>query len=261
MERKNIECESCSNEATGRINTLRFIDRLDMYFKANDLDGAREHLNFWDNEARTLGDRCGLLTVLNEKIGFSRRINDRAMAERALKEAMEILEEREQFNNVSGATICVNIATTLKAFDRVIEALPIYDKAESVFIEKHMEDSFEYASLLNNRASAYEELKRYDEAEESLLKAFDILVNEGRHDGEVALTLISLAHIVYDRDEDVERVEKTLDIAVEYLESERQAHDANYAYVLEKIVPSLRYFKREELADKYEKLSKEIYSK
>jgi len=139
MEEKDYKCESCSNENANRINTLRFINRLDTFFKVKDLNGAKEHLLFWENEARKLNDKCGLLTILNEEIGFSRRINDKEMATKALEEALILLKEREQFDNASGATICVNIATTLKAFDRTIEALPLYDKAESVYLDKNMQ--------------------------------------------------------------------------------------------------------------------------
>ena len=260
-EEKKSECSTCSNEPSGRINVMRFVDRLDAYLRNNDLEGAKKHLEFWENEARSMNDQCGLLTILNEEIGFSRRVNDRKMAADVLDEALNLLKEREQFDNTSGAIICVNIATTLKAFDRSEEALAIYDKAERVFLDRGMEESFEYASLLNNRSSALTQLQRYDEAEEDILKAYDILVNEGRHDAEIASSLIGLAHLVFERDEDYVRVEKTLDIAIEYLESEKQVHDANYAYTLEKIIPSLRYFKRNEIADRYEKIVKEIYGK
>lgn len=259
MIEKNELCESCSNESIQRINVLRFIDRLDAYLRTNDLNGAKTHLEYWEKEARTCNDECGLLSVLNEKIGFSRRINDVDMAMSSLNEAKALLDKNDLSNSSSGATICTNIATTLEAFGRYEEALPIYDKAEKVFIQRHMEDSFEYASLLNNKSFALTYLKKFSEAEASIRHAIDILEKEGRHDAEIGLSLISLAHLTYDRDENVNRCEELLNKAVEYLESEKQAHDANYAYVLTKCIPSLRYFKRPALADKYEQLSNQIY--
>jgi len=262
MTNKNTQCESCSKESNKKINTLRFIDKLDSFYASNDLEGARNHLEYWESEARAYLDNCGLLTVLNEQIGFSRKVNDKDLALRAIDEAKVLLESQDLLANPSGATICVNIATTLKAFGKPQEALPIYQKAKEVLETRNLTSSYEYAALLNNRSTALCDLGKYDEAEQDILEAFDILKADGSHDGEIAVSLINLAHLIYDRNEnDINRVESVLDIAIEHLESENIKHDGNYAFVLSKCVPSLRYFKRDELADKYDKLSKEIYNK
>ena len=58
----------------------RFIDRLDTCFIRNDMKGARDCIRFWENEARRLGDKRGLLTVLNEAIGYYRRTKKKARA-------------------------------------------------------------------------------------------------------------------------------------------------------------------------------------
>lgn len=67
----------------------------------------------------------------------------------------------------------------------------------------------------------------------------------GFHDGEIAISLVMLAHLTFDRDStSYEKVEALLDEAWEYLNSDNQAKDGNYAYVLRKCAPSFEYFQR-----------------
>lgn len=259
MGKERFECSSCSKEPTGRINVGRFIAKLDECFKTDDLAEAARTVEYWENEARSLNDACGLLSVLNEEIGLYRRMNEKDKALRAVRLAKEIVDFSEN-NDVSRATVMVNAATTLKAFGYPAEGLPYFDKAEEIYIDNGKKDSFEHAALLNNKSSSLCDLKRYDEGEKCLNYAIEILKKEGKHDGEIAVSLINLAHLTYDRDENsYEAVEAILDKAWEYINSENQPHDANYAFIISKCAPSLRYFKRELEAEALEQTAAEIY--
>jgi len=257
---ENFECKSCSKEPNDKINVARFIDKLDSFFKTNDLEGAKKHIEYWEQMAREYHDSCGLLSIINEELGFYRRTNDKEKALRAVKIANELIEEKDLTNHFSGATIWTNIATTLRCFQETEKGLPLYEKAEKIYLKEEKEKSYEYAALLNNKASALNDLLRYDEAEKAYKKAIKILKEEGEHDGEIAISLISLAHLYFDRDENYELVEETLDKAWEYINSPKQPHDANYAYILSKCAPSLRYFKREMEAEALEEVIQEIYN-
>lgn len=59
-------------EKQDTISVSRLIDRLDACFNNNDMKGARECIQFWESEARRLNDKRGLLTVLNEAVGYAR---------------------------------------------------------------------------------------------------------------------------------------------------------------------------------------------
>ena len=120
--------------------------------------------------------------------------------------------------------------------------------------------TYEYAALLNNKAAALSALKRYDEAEAHWRQAVEILQKEGHHDGEIAISLVMLAHLTYDRDETAtDQVERLLDEAWEYINSPRQPRDGNYAYILRKCAPSFEYFQRPEAAQALREVAKEIY--
>jgi len=255
-------CESCGNESINKINISRFIDKLDSYFKTNDLDGAYKHLKYFENEARSINDSCGLLSILNEELGFFRRNNSKDECLKAIDEVLELLEDKDLTDKVSGATIYVNAATSLKAFGKAREGLSLYDKAEEIYKNKGKLDSFEYASLLNNKGSSLADLSEYDLAINSFNKAIDILIKDGKHDGEIAVSLVNKAHALYDLDSaNVPYVEETLDKAWEYINSSNQPHDANFAYILSKCAPSFRYFKRELEAMSLEEIAKTIYGR
>ena len=169
MEEK--QCSSCVKEPTEKINVLRFIDKLDSLLKRNNIQGAKECLMFWEEEARKKSDSCGLLSVLNEEAGFYRRTRDKENGLKAAREALKLINEKSLENNVSGATVYVNVATTFKAFGNTEEGLPLYDKAEEIYLKNGMSDSYEYAALLNNKATALADAEKFDEAENpSLLR-------------------------------------------------------------------------------------------
>ena len=69
-----------------------------------------------------------------------------------------------------------------------------------------------------------------------------------------------LAHLTFDRDDTAyEQVEALLDEAWEYVNSDDQPKDGNYAYVLRKCAPSFDYFQRPMEAQAMREVAKEIY--
>lgn len=242
-----------------RINITRFIEHLDGCFNRNDMKAARECIEYWEAEARRLGDDSGLLTVLNEAVGFYRRSQKKNKALRAMEESLSLVEKLGLTQSPSGATIYINAATTLSFFGREEEGLHLYEKAAGCYISSDLTETYEYAALLNNKAATLHTLKRYDEAEESWKAAIEILKKVGFHDGEIAISLVMLAHLTFDRDNRLhEKVEALLDEAWEYLNSDNQAKDGNYAYVLRKCAPSYEYFQRPMEAQALRDVAREI---
>ena len=242
------------------IQVSRFIARLDSCFDRNDLRAARETLAAWEQEARALQDDRGLLSVLNEAVGFYRRTQKKGRALAAMGECLALVDKLGLQNQLSGATVYINAATTMNFFGQEKESLALYEKAARCYGQNGGTETYEYAALLNNKAAALNALKRYDEAEAHWRQAVEILQKEGRHDGEIAISLVMLAHLTYDRDDTAtDQVEKLLDEAWEYINSPRQPRDGNYAYILRKCAPSFEYFQRPEAAQALREVAKEIY--
>ena len=246
----------------GQINISRFIAKLDSCFDRNDLKAAKECIEYWEKEARETGDDRALLTVLNEAVGFYRRTQKRGKALAAMGESLTLVDKLGLPDKLSGATIYINAATTLSFFGKEEEGLQLYDKAARCYeIERHTE-TYEYAALLNNKAGTLNALKRYDEAERDWVQAIEILKEIGGHAGEIAISLVMLAHLTFDRDDtSYEKVEKILDEAWEYINSDDQPKDGNYAYVLRKCAPSFEYFQRSDEAEAMREVAKDIYYK
>ena len=244
----------------GRIEIQRFIDRLDDCFNRNDMRSARECIQFWENEARRAGDDRGLLTVLNEAVGYYRRSQKKNKALAAMEESLALVEKLGLSQTLSGATIYINAATTLSFFGRAEEGLVLYQKAADCYRTNNKTETYEYAALLNNQAATLNDQKRYDEAEDNWKNAIEILKKVGFHDGEIAISLVMLAHLTFDRDDTAyEKVETLLDEAWEYINSDNQPKDGNYAYVLKKCAPSFDYFQRPIEAQAMRDVAKEIY--
>ncbi len=236
------KCESCSKENINKVNVRRFIEKLDSFFARNDLDGAGEFLDHWENEARFLGDNSGLLSVLNEKIGFYRRTNEKEKGISAVENALKLLSSGEFGEGVSAGTIFINCATTLKHFGFPEKAVALYEKAEGIYSRFSGVGDFERASLYNNFAASYGDLKNYKKAEEYYLKAIAILKKSGSNKGEIAVSYVNLAHIYFEIDNFSEKVNECLEFAWDCLADKSISRDGNYAFICSKCAPSYGFF-------------------
>ncbi len=257
---ETLFCKSCSKEPVGKVPVSRVIEKLDICFSTDDLTGAEALLDYWESEGHALGDERGLLSVLNEKIGLYRRCQKEEKGIAAVEEALALVDSLGLAGTFAGGTILLNAATTLKAFGRAKEALPLYRRAEAAYRESLAPDSYEWAALYNNMALTCEELADSERAEELYQKAIALLEKEGQHDGEIAVSYVNLAHL-YDRScpEDKDRVKGALSSAWEFLNSPRQPHDSNYAFICSKCAPSFTAFGWEDEGEALAAVAKEIY--
>ena len=235
-------CRSCSKEPTDRIPVMRVIAKLEEHFATNDLDGAVALLRYWEKEARACGDRRGLLSVLDEELGLYRRTADEQAALSAVSDAFALVEELNAQNTLSGATVYLNGATTLKAFGRAEQAMTYYRHAQKIYEDTLPPDDFHVAALYNNMASACADLDRFEEAEGYYCSAIEILSDKQDNNGEIAVSMVNLAHLYHDRNPLDERVELMLDKAWEFLSPEKNTPNGNYAFVCSKCAPSFGYF-------------------
>lgn len=256
---KNFECTSCSKESYNIVPIARILERIDALFARDDLEAVRRVLDYWDDEARRLNDERGLLEILNEKIGFYRRTNEKELALNAVKTAFELIDKLGLYGLESSGTIYLNGATTMKAFGEVDSAMSYYDKAREVYQNTLSDNDFRLAAFYNNVSSAYKEIGETQKCEESCLKAISILENIGGFFGEMAISHINLAHLYYDVDNFDDRIYSEMDKAWELLLDSRNAHDGNFAFVCSKCHPSFAFFGYFEYETRLKAIVKEIY--
>jgi tetratricopeptide (TPR) repeat protein len=238
----------------------RITEKLDELFSRNDLSGAEAVLDYWDSEARKIGDIRGLVTVLSEKVGLYRRLGYSEKGLESCENALSTLDDLEIRDTVSGATVILNCATTMKAFGKAEEALPLYEEAKKVFENSPDVTHFLLAGLYNNTATAYSELGMIREAEELYLKAVDKLKSKGVY-GEIAVSYVNLAVMLADADPFDVRAYEYMDMAEELLLSESLPHDGNYAFICSKCFPAFSRFGYFVTAEELEKRSKDIYER
>ncbi len=253
----NFNCKSCSKESYDMIPITRVLQKLDELFLKNDLSAVAKTLEYWEKEARELKDERGLLELLNEEIGYFRRMGESEKALCAVTEAFALIKGLEAKENLSSATVYLNGATTMRAFGKATEAMQYYEKAENIY-KKHLQpNDYRLAAYYNNVSSAYKDLGETEKAESACFSALDILRKCGGYLGEMAVTHINLAHLYYDADPCDERAYEHMDKAWELLSSKENKHDGNFAFILSKCFPSFGFFGYFE----YEKILKELSEK
>ncbi len=239
---EELNCKSCSKESYSVVPIARVIEKLNEFFEKNDLDAVGRTLDYWEREARLLGDERRLLELLNEKIGYYRRINDAQRGLTTVAEAFDIIERVGLEDTISSATVYLNGATTMKAFGKAAEAMKYYDMAKSIYEKSLASNDYKFAAFYNNVASAYIDIGDTDKAEECYLKAVEILKAGRENLGEMAVTYVNMAHLYYDADPFDERIYEIMDKAWECLSSNQNIHNGDFAFLCSKCAPSFGFF-------------------
>ncbi len=244
----------------GRIPVGRVIEKLDSLFDKNEYDAAERLLTYWKNEAIELKDKQGELAIENELVGFYRKQGEKEKGLRCVESALKLVNELEQGDNSSGATIFVNCATAYKAFDMLPEALSFYERAEEIYKKTLSCDDYRFGALYNNMALSLEDIGEFTKAEKAYFSALDIMAKATRGEAECAITYVNLAHM-YEKWGKTEKINDCMKKAYELLQSENLPHNGYYAFVLEKCAPSFGYFGDKEIYEQMIGKVKEIYER
>lgn len=258
------ECGGKEAGKAGRIPVSRVIDKLDSFFAKNDMPGAGRHLEYWHGEAAALGDLSGELSVVNEELGYYRKVGNAEKGLSAVERSLELLSLLHTDESVSGATVLLNAATTMKAFGKPLEALPLYDRAYAVYAAQLPENDTRFGGFFNNKALTLVDLARYGEAEECYRRALAVMERADSASPDIAVTYVNMAHLYDAWLTDAEAAEKTaecLENAERILEAEGAKRDSYYAYVCTKCAPSYDYFGYFAYAAELQERAKTIYAR
>ncbi len=244
----------------GRIDVARILGKADEAFAKNDTAVAGRLLEFWRNEARSLKDTDGELSITNELVGYYRKVADKENGLAAIDRAIELLGITKQSETPSGATVLLNCATALKAFGAPDEAMPMYRRAEELYEANLDKSDPRFGGLYNNMALALADLNKYADAESAYCKALSVMEKAEHGEAECAITYINLAHL-YEITGDAEKITECLFNAYALLNTDDLPHDGSFAFVLEKCAPSFGHFGYQFIQSELSALSKEIYER
>lgn len=221
-----------------KISVPAFIQELDACFAREDLAAAGRCLLAWQARADALGDRSGALSVTNEAVGYYRQTGDAQAAAAAIDRALALVEETGCGDTVSGGTILLNCATTMKAFGRAEEALPLYAQAQRIFAAKLPANDPLQAGLYNNLALALQDAGRLEAAEEAFLRAITITERCPRSELETAVSCVNLAQLWFERDSTDERVPPLMRRAQKILNNPAVQDYDKFAFTCRKCAPA-----------------------
>lgn len=214
---------------------------LDKLLYASDLTEAEKYLDRWCSRAAEVGDWRAELTLQSELMGFHRRTNDEKSALAAVNRGLEIIKEHRLGSTVSGATIILNAATTLKAYGMADRSIPMFVQACRVYSQKLDPIDYRFGGLFNNMALSYADIGEYDTAEAYFKKALAIIEHCDNPENELAVTYCNLAEL-YERMGRNADIEPALDTARRLLSSPTLPHDGYYDFTVSKCLPTFEHF-------------------
>lgn len=249
------------DDPDGRIPVGRVIEKADGLLAKNDLSGAQSLYEYWQNEARVLKDKQGELSMVNELLGCYRKSGEKKKGLDSCERAERLVDSLGLQTTLSGATVLLNAATTMKAFGKAESALQIYQKVYEVYSVQLDENDVKMAGLYNNRALAFQDTGNLSAAQDDFFKALKIMERAENGQADLAVTYVNLAHLYEQAGKDKKEITDCLFSAYGLLTGEQIKKDSYYAFVLSKCAPSYRYFGYEVIAREFEKNSNEIYAR
>lgn len=213
------------------------IAELDALLNRNDLIGGAKLLDLLVSRACEAGDWRTELTLQSELMGLHRRTGDKKAAENAVERGLELIRLHRMGGTVSGATVMLNAATTMKFLGSSAEALPIFRHVSRVYSEHLDAHDYRLAGLYNNMALAYQDTGDYESAEKHFFKALSIIRFCNAPENDTAVTWCNLAEL-YELTGDSAKVEDAIDRAYEYLTVPEVENDGYHAFTLSKCIPT-----------------------
>ncbi|MBR4121853.1 MAG: tetratricopeptide repeat protein [Erysipelotrichaceae bacterium] len=228
-----------------RIPQQRISARLDELMGKKEYGEAEMMLKNWVNEAEAYNDRQGLFFVLNEMMGYYRKIGKKAEGYAAVERALGMLTELEYTDTVSGATALTNAGTVYTSFEDYASALPLFRRAKEIY-EMHPEgNEYKLAGLYNNLATSLTATESYEEADALYEKALGLLEKVENSELEMAMIWLNRLDILLSKEGDgldEKKADPCLEMAKKYLDSENLERNSYYAFMVDKCVGVYDYF-------------------
>ncbi len=224
------------------LDVPRLIERFDALCSQGREEEARDLLEQAQETAKQAGDWRAELSVTNELLGQYRRTQQAGKGLAAVNHALEIIRVHRLGRTVSGATILLNAATTLKAFGHASESIPIFTHAARVYADNLAPDDYRFAGLYNNMALSYDDMGDVASAERFFGLALKTIEKTEHPGNDSAVTWCNLAEMYGRRDPEDERIGDCLEMAWDCLNTPDLPRDGYHAFTVSKCAPTFDYF-------------------
>ena len=231
---KQEEPQQSYLQPDGSFDTQAFLDGLDAIFNAGKArDEAEPYLQQALVDAENAGNDAGLLTVLNEIMGFYRSQGRHQENMWMIQRAIELATRMRIEGSEAWTTTLINAATGLRAAKKYDQAEDLYRQALASAAKTLGPKDRRLAALHNNLSMLYSETDRPDQAEQELRQAMDILENSSTdpsRDLDLATTHTNLALLLMQRNDKPQALQEAWDQARTALDIYRTGHLENSAH-------------------------------
>ena len=234
----NLNMDNC-DDGCATFDAQRFLRGLDAIFDAHKApEQAEPYLQKARTEAEHSHNDAGLLTVLNETMGFYRSQGRHTDNLPIIRESLSIADHLhlQEIDPQAWATTLINAATGMRAAGQYEEAEQLYRQALDAAASAFSPTDRRLAALHNNMSMLYSETGRLNQAKRELEQALDLLEQsspDASADIDVASTHTNLALLLLQMDrywagDAIQHAQKALKIyRTGHLE-----HSAHYASAL-----------------------------
>lgn len=213
-----------------KINVAAIMQQVDAFYAKNQGYDAEKLMQDSILEAASIGDEGSLLQLLNELLGYYRETGRVKDSYAIAKQCMDMAVRMGLEGTIPYATTLLNVANAYRAGGRLEDSLQLYLKVREIYDEKLSPDDMLVASMENNLSLLYQELGRFADAKESLLRALSIVETKADVDFEVAVTHANLATSCLNIDE-MEEAYSYAEASIREFE-EMGVEDAHYGAAL-----------------------------
>lgn len=241
----------------GKIPVANVIEKLDNFLSKEEYDKGVNLLKYWQKEAEVIGDYSGEISIVNEILGLSRRVNDKEWGLFAVERCLYLIGVNTSLNDKTKGTFYLNLATTLKAFGQPKKSVEYYVLSEQFLLKALDKDDELLAGLYNNYSLALADLGKYENAIEILQKAIVIMSDKNVLD--LAISYLNLAEIYYKYGNErlgKENIEKAYDNLSKKFDDLSNGYAA---FVFKKCTPTFSYYGYNIVANQLNSLAEKIY--
>ncbi|NEG89679.1 DUF4037 domain-containing protein [Bifidobacterium aerophilum] len=213
----------------------KFLAGLDAIFDAHEASTkAGPYLEQAAVDAENAGDDAGLLTVLNETMGFYRSQGKHKENQWIIQRALELAAKMGIEGTDAWTTTLINAATGQRAAGNYDQAEDLYHMALDSAARTLSPTDRRLAALHNNLSMVYSETNRNDKAESELREALRILEQsspDASADLDVASTNTNLALVLL-AEKNLAEADRHATHALEIYRTGHLEHSAHYASAL-----------------------------
>ncbi len=236
------------------------IARLDGLYNGGREKEAEGFLCEHRDAARACGDWRAELSMISELMGHYRRDKNEQAGLNAVWQGLDIIKEHRMGSTVSGATVMLNAATTLKCFGKPEESVKIFSHVARVYADNLDPKDYRFAGLYNNMALSYCDVGDYQQAEMYFKMAIRIMEGCNEPGNEMAVTFCNMAEMYDKMDQGNPRVGRYMEYAWEILNSPELTRDGYHAFTVSKCWPTFEHFGFFVWAEELKQRAEDIYA-